>query len=51
MYLCNFVTQPGETDGYTVSDHITLLNKYLNKKKIDVVIASNTKINKSVAER
>ena len=51
MYLCNFVTQPGETDGYTVSDHITLLNKYLNKKKIDVVIASNTKINRSVAER
>lgn len=51
MYLCNFVTQPGETDGFSVSDHIKLINKYLNNKKIDVVIASNTKINTEIAER
>ncbi len=51
MYLCNFVTQPGETDGFTVSDHVALLNKYLDTKKIDVVVASNTKINKSMAEK
>ena len=44
MYTCNVVTQPGETDGFTVSDHIKLLNKYLHKKKIDAVIASNKKI-------
>ena len=46
MYLCNAVTQPGETDNYTVGDHIELLNKYLDSRKIDVVIASNTKIDK-----
>ena len=51
MYLCNFVTQPGETDDFTVSDHISLLNRYLETKKIDVVIASNTKINKEYAEK
>ena len=51
MYLCNFVTQPGETDGFTVSDHVALLNKYLDTKKIDVVVASNTKINKTMAEK
>ena len=51
MYLCNFVTQPGETDGFTVSDHVSLLNRYLETKKIDVVIASNTKINKEYAEK
>lgn len=51
MYLCNAVTQPGETDGFTVSDHIKLINKYLDKKKISVVIASNTKINKKIAEK
>ena len=22
MYICNVMTQPGETDGYTVSDHL-----------------------------
>ena len=51
MYTCNVVTQPGETDSFTVSDHIKLLNKYLHKKKIDAVIASNTKIDKKIAEK
>ena len=51
MYTCNVVTQPGETDGFTVSDHIKLLNKYLHKKNIDAVIASNTKIDKKIAEK
>lgn len=51
MYLCNFVTQPGETDGFTVSDHVSLLNRYLETKKIDVVIASNTKIEKSYVKK
>lgn len=51
MYLCNAVTQPGETDNYTVGDHIELLNKYLDKRKVDVVIASNTKIDKEIAKK
>lgn len=41
MYVCNMVTQPGETDDYKVSDHINVLNDYLGKKKIEVVIANN----------
>ena len=44
MYLCNIVTQPGETDDFTVGDHVKLLNRYLNKKKVNVVIANNEKI-------
>lgn len=51
MYLCNAVTQPGETDNYSVGDHVELLNKYLDTKKIDVVIASNTKIDKKIAKK
>ena len=51
MYLCNAVTQPGETDNYSVGDHVELLNKYLDAKKIDVVIASNTKIDKKIAKK
>ena len=41
MYVCNMVTQPGETDDYKVSDHINVLNEYLGKKKIEVVMANN----------
>lgn len=51
MYLCNVVTQPGETDDFTVSDHIKLLNRYLDKKKVDAVIASNTKLDKEIAKK
>lgn len=51
MYLCNIVTQPGETDGFTVSDHVKLLNRYLDKKKLDVVVAGNTEIDKEIAKK
>ncbi len=46
MYVCNVMTQPGETDGFTASDHINLLNSYLGKRKIDTVITNSKKISK-----
>ena len=51
MYLCNIVTQPGETDDFTVGDHVKLLNRYLDKKKVNVVIANNEKIEEEMAKR
>lgn len=51
MYLCNIVTQPGETDDFTVSDHVNLINSYLGKHKLDAVIASNSKISEEMALR
>lgn len=51
MYVCNMTTQPGETDDFKVSDHINLLNAYLGKKKIDVVIANSGHIDSEVANR
>ena len=51
MYICNAMTQPGETDDFTVGDHIELINNYLNKRKIDVVIASNSKIDEKIVKK
>ena len=51
MYVCNMVTQPGETEGFKVSDHIKFLNQYLGEHKVDVVIANNGKIDEEMAER
>jgi uncharacterized cofD-like protein len=51
IYVCNLFTQPGETDGFKVSDHIKLLNSYLGKKKISTVITNNAKINKRVLRK
>ncbi len=51
IYVCNLFTQPGETDGFKVSDHINLLNSYLGDRKIDAVITNNSKINKRVLKK
>ena len=51
MYVCNMVTQPGETDKFKVSDHVYLLNLYLGKRKIDVVVANDGKIDEEMARR
>ena len=46
LYVCNMFTQPGETDDFTVSDHINVLNNYLGKRKIQTVIVNDGKIPK-----
>lgn len=51
MYVCNMVTQPGETEKFKVSDHVKLLNQYLGRHKIDVVIANDGKIDENMAKR
>ena len=51
MYLCNLFTQPGETDSYSVSDHIKMLNSYLEGRKVDVVIANKEKIDPKMAKK
>jgi len=51
MYVCNMVTQPGETEDFKVSDHIRLINQYLGKRKVDVVIANDGEIDEAMARR
>lgn len=51
MYVCNLMTQPGETDKYKVSDHINKLNEYLGKRKVDVVIANDSKIEPNIINK
>ena len=51
MYACNMMTQPGETDNFTVSDHVKLLNEYLGKHKVDVVIANSGDIDSELAKK
>ena len=51
MYTCNMMTQPGETDEFTIADHINALNDYLGKRKVNVVIANNGQIDKNIIEK
>ena len=42
IYVCNIMTQPGETDGYSVSDHINALVTHAGSKKIiDAVLVND----------
>lgn len=51
-YICNVMTEPGETDGFSVSKHISVLESYLGKDTIDVVLANEDKnINASILEK
>ena len=51
MYICNLVTQPGETDNFKVSDHIKMLEKHLGVGGINIVLANGETINKEMAKK
>ena len=51
LYVCNIMTQPGETDDFTVSDHVETLNRYLGKNKITDVIVNTGEITPEVIEK
>ncbi|HEY9697955.1 MAG TPA: gluconeogenesis factor YvcK family protein [Trichocoleus sp.] len=38
IYVCNIMTQPGETDGFTVSDHIRTLDRMIGTRLFDAVL-------------
>ena len=41
IYVANVATERGETDQFTLSDHITALERHIGRGIIDVVIANN----------
>ena len=42
IYVCNIMTQPGETDGYSVSDHLKALLKHANVEHlVDAVLVNS----------
>lgn len=41
MYVCNIMTQPGETDSYKVSDHLKALINHSGHKIVEAVLVNN----------
>lgn len=41
VLISNMMTQPGETDGYSVWDHVARLSEYIGEDVIEYVIANN----------
>ena len=51
MYICNLVTQPGETNGFKVSDHVKMLQKHLGDDGINIVLANDGQLSKEIAKK
>ena len=51
IYICNAMHQPGETEGYTVSDHIKAINDNIDEGVIDSVIVDPRDIPQDILVR
>ena len=50
LYMCNIMTQPGETDNYGVKEHVSALENQL-LRKIDCVVKANDWIPADILKR
>ncbi len=41
FYICNIMTEKGETDGFTVSDHLKAINEHLGRQIFDYIIVNS----------
>lgn len=41
VYICNVMTQPGETDGYTAADHLQAIDEHVGSGIFDLVVVNN----------
>ena len=51
VYVCNIMTQPNETTGYTVSDHVLALLNHTSSDFLDYVIVNTESPDRSVKEQ
>lgn len=51
LYVCNVMTQPGETDGFTVSDHVQAIRDHIGCSFFDYVIVNDGEIPEHIQER
>ncbi len=51
VYFCNAMTQPGETDGFSLEDHVRAIYKHSFPNAIDIVVANSTKISKELLQK
>ena len=51
IYICNVMTQPGETTGYTVGDHLEALKKVTGDGVIGYVLANKQPVSEKIREQ
>ncbi|PKL43767.1 MAG: hypothetical protein CVV41_08340 [Candidatus Riflebacteria bacterium HGW-Riflebacteria-1] len=51
VYICNVMTQPGETDGFSASDHVNAILEKTQLKRIDIVVVNSRRASRTLMER
>lgn len=51
FYVTNIMTEPGETDGFSATDHLEVLGSYLNLSSLDYVVVNVGKANQELLDR
>ena len=51
VYVCNIMTQPGQTDGFDAADHVRAIIKYLGGSGLDCVLLNNTVPTQAILDR
>ncbi|WEG14895.1 YvcK family protein [Pullulanibacillus sp. KACC 23026] len=51
LYICNVMTQKGETDHFTASDHIQVLLDHVPNLSLDYMIVNNRTVPKTILKR
>ncbi|MGY0693565.1 gluconeogenesis factor YvcK family protein [Virgibacillus sp. FSP13] len=50
VYVCNVMTQAGETTGYTASDHVQAIHDHIGEGCVDSIVVHNEPISETVRE-
>jgi len=50
VYVCNVMTQPGETDGFTAADHLRAIYRHGTAGLVDDVLVSDTPVSPALLE-
>ncbi|WP_290587985.1 YvcK family protein [Alicyclobacillus sp.] len=40
IYVCNVMTQPGETDGYSASEHVEVIYRHVGRRLFDYILVN-----------
>lgn len=51
IYICNVMSQPGETDGYSVTNHVEAILAHAPRISLDYVIVNNQPAPEKIIER
>ncbi|MGC8862489.1 MAG: gluconeogenesis factor YvcK family protein [Armatimonadota bacterium] len=51
IYVCNVMTQPGETDGYKASDHVRAVARHTDRRVFQYVLVNQERPSKELLEK